>query len=561
VPALDYRLGIDVGGTNTDAVILDRSDQVLAKAKVPTTPDVTGGIVTALDTVISTAGVAASRITHAMLGTTHATNAVLERRKLGRVAVIRIGAPATLGVRPMFEWPADLTAVVSAGAVIVPGGIEFDGRDLSPFDEDAVARFLSSVAGGCDGVAITSVFAPVSPRHELLAAEIVKRELGEVHVSLSHEIGSVGLLERENATILNAALVGVAGDVGRALGQALAAHSLSPLTFFAQNDGTLMALDHALRYPVLTIGSGPANSIRGAAFLTGRTDALVADVGGTSTDVGVLVNGFPRESSQGVEIGGIRTNFRMPDLVTIALGGGTALSGDDDGGRVRLGPESVGYRLLNEALIFGGSTPTLTDAAVAVGRARLGDPSRIGSWRGLLEAASRAADVELADAIDRVKTAKGDMTLIAVGGGSILIPDELPGVSEVIRPDHFDAANAIGAAIASVSGQVDRIFHFGAGGRKAALDEASAEARDHAVAAGADPETVQIVELEEIPLAYLTSPAVRIRAKAAGALGGLSADAHANARATALADAHTDAQAATPAGEPPRTRSGIQARY
>jgi N-methylhydantoinase A/oxoprolinase/acetone carboxylase beta subunit len=518
VPALDYRLGIDVGGTNTDAVILDRSDRVLAKAKVPTTPDVTAGIVAALDAVMTGSGrsdVEASRITHAMLGTTHATNAVLERRKLQRVAVIRIGAPATLGVRPMFEWPADLTAVVSAGAVVVSGGIEFDGRDLSPFDDDAVARFLGSVAGKCDAVAITSVFAPVSARHELLAAEIVKRELGEVHVSLSHEVGSVGLLERENATILNAALVQAAGDVARALGEALAAHSISPVTFFAQNDGTLMALDHALRFPVLTIGSGPANSIRGAAFLTGRTDALVADVGGTSTDIGVLVNGFPRESSQGVEIGGIRTNFRMPDLVTIALGGGTVLH------EAGLGPESVGYRLRDEALVFGGSIPTLTDAAVAAGRARLGDPARTGPFARPLADAIRLADAELADAIDRVKTAKGDLTLIAVGGGSILIPDELPGVSEVIRPDHFDAANAIGAAIASVSGQVDRIFHFGPGGRKAALAEAGAEARDHAVAAGADPDTVRIVELEEIPLAYLTSPAVRIRAKAAGALGGL----------------------------------------
>ncbi|HUC57346.1 MAG TPA: hydantoinase/oxoprolinase family protein [Streptosporangiaceae bacterium] len=515
MPALNYRLGIDVGGTNTDAVILDRDDQVLGKAKVPTTPDVTGGIVAALDAVIAGSDADKSKITHAMLGTTHATNAVLERRKLQRVAVIRIGAPATLGVRPMFEWPADLTAVVSAGAAIVAGGIEFDGRDLSPFDEDAVARFLASVAGQCDAVAITSVFAPVSARHELLAAEIAKRELGDVHVSLSHEIGSVGLLERENATILNAALVAVAGDVARALGQALAAHDLSPVTFFAQNDGTLMALDHALRYPVLTIGSGPANSIRGAAFLTGRTDALVADVGGTSTDVGVLVNGFPRESSQGVEIGGIRTNFRMPDLVTIALGGGTVLHEE------RLGPESVGYRLRDEALVFGGSTPTLTDAAVAAGRASLGEGKRTAPFAELLEDALRRSDTELADAIDRVKTAKGDLTLIAVGGGSILIPDELPGVSEVIRPAHFDAANAIGAAIASVSGQVDRIFHFGPGGRKAALDEASAEARDHAVAAGADPDTVEIVELEEIPLAYLTSPAVRIRAKAAGALGGL----------------------------------------
>jgi hypothetical protein len=128
----------------------------------------------------------------------------------------------------------------------------------------------------------------------------------------------------------------------------------------------------------------------------------------------------------------------------------------------------------------------------------------------------------LADAIDRVKTAKGDRALVAVGGGSILVPDDIPGVSEVIRPEHFDAANAIGAAIASVSGQVDRIFHFGADGRTAALAEAREEAREHAVAAGADPDTVQLVELEEIPLAYLTTPAVRVRAKAAGALGGLA---------------------------------------
>ena len=515
----DHRLGIDVGGTNTDAVILDRDDRVIANAKVACTPDITGGITAALDAVLRSPGADATRIGHVMLGTTHATNAVLERKHLHRVAVIRIGGPATHGIRPMFEWPRDLAGTVSVGETIVDGGIEFDGRDLAPFDSDAVARFLGKVAADADGVAITSVFAPVSPRHELLAAEVVKRELGEVHVSLSHEIGSVGLLERENATILNAALVGVASDVAHALSQALAVHDLRPVTFFAQNDGTLMALDHALRYPVLTIGSGPANSIRGAAFLTGITDVLVADVGGTSTDVGVLVNGFPRESSQGVEIGGIRTNFRMPDLVTIALGGGTVLSGD--AGEIRVGPASVGYRLLDEALVFGGATPTLTDSAVAAGRAALGDGGRVARHRRLLDGALHKADAMLADAIDRVKTAKGDRALIAVGGGSILVPDDIPGVSEVIRPEYFDAANAIGAAIASVSGQVDRIFHFGADGRKAALAEARDEAREHAVAAGADPDTVEIVEMEEIPLAYLTTPAVRIRVKAAGALRGL----------------------------------------
>ncbi len=398
------------------------------------------------------------------------------------------------------------------------GGWSGSHLELSPLDTDAIARFLGEVGETADGVAITSVFAPVSARHELVAAELVKRELGETHVSLSHEIGSLGLLERENATILNGALAGVARDVVRGMQDALTAHGLRPETFFAQNDGTLMGLDQAMRYPVLTIGSGPANSVRGAAFLTGRSDALVADVGGTSTDIGMLINGFPRESSYGVEIGGIRTNFRMPDLVTIALGGGTVVAGGQDG--VRVGPHSVGYRLRREALVFGGPTATLTDSAVAAGRAALGSVSETVRHQYLLGAALARADEMLADAIDRVKTSREDRPLIAVGGGSILVPDKIPGVSEVIRPEYFDAANAVGAAIASVSGQIDRIFHPGPGGRDAMLEEAREEARERAVASGADPETVRIVELEEIPLAYLTTPAVRVRVKAAGTLVG-----------------------------------------
>jgi N-methylhydantoinase A/oxoprolinase/acetone carboxylase beta subunit len=519
VPPLDCRLGIDVGGTNTDAVVLDASDRVLAKAKVACTPDIIGGITAVLEAVLQAPRVDPGRITHVMLGTTHATNAVLERRRLRRVAVIRIGAPATYAIRPLFDWPADLANVICAASVIVGGGIEFDGRDLAEFDADATARFLAGLDGAADSVAITSVFAPVSPRHELLAAELVRRELGDVHVSLSHEIGSVGLLERENATILNAALVDVAHDVTTAMTAALRVYDLSPEIFFAQNDGTLMAVDHALQHPVLTIGSGPANSIRGAAFLSGATDSLVADVGGTSTDIGVLVHGFPRESSHGVEIGGIRTNFRMPDLVTIALGGGSVVAGDP--ADPVIGPHSVGFRLSQQALVFGGQTPTLTDSAVAAGRAVLGDPGLIGRHADLLRSAARRADAILAEAIDRVKSAKGDRALIAVGGGSILIPDRLPGISDVIRPENFDAANAVGAAIASVSGQVDRIFHLGSQGREAILREATEEATDNAVAAGAEADSVQIVEIEEIPLAYLNTPTVRIRVKAAGSLGGL----------------------------------------
>jgi N-methylhydantoinase A/oxoprolinase/acetone carboxylase beta subunit len=208
----------------------------------------------------------------------------------------------------------------------------------------------------------------------------------------------------------------------------------------------------------------------------------------------------------------------MPDLVTIALGGGTTVTRDD--GRLIIGPRSVGYLLQQEALVFGGTTPTLTDSAVAAGRVSLGQSRLAGPHQRMLTEALARADVMVADAIDRMKTSKADRPLVAVGGGSILLPDRIPGISEVVRPEHFDVANAVGAAIASVSGQVDRIFHLESGGRQAALDEACDEARQRAVAAGADPDTVQIIEREEIPLAYLTTPAVRIRVKVAGVLGG-----------------------------------------
>ena len=106
MPAIDWRLGIDVGGTNTDAVIMDTADRLIAKAKVPSTPDITGGITAAIDAVLSAPGVEPGRISHVMLGTTHATNAVLERKNLRRIAVIRIGGPATHSIRPMFELAA-----------------------------------------------------------------------------------------------------------------------------------------------------------------------------------------------------------------------------------------------------------------------------------------------------------------------------------------------------------------------------------------------------------------------------------------------------------------------
>ncbi|MEV7967666.1 hydantoinase/oxoprolinase family protein [Sphaerisporangium sp. NPDC088356] len=508
---MTLRIGIDVGGTNTDAAVLDEADRIVARAKRPTSADITGGLRAALAAVLDELGDRSGEVSRVMLGTTHATNAILERRSLGRVAVIRLGAPATTSIPPLSDWPADLRRAVAAGAVIVRGGYFVDGRPIAPLDTDAVRRFLNEPRDGVpvEAVAVTGVFSPASADQEKRVAEIVLAELGQdIAISLSHEIGSLGLLERENATVLNAALYGVARDVTGGLRQALDERGLAVETFFAQNDGTLMAVDYAARYPVLTIGSGPANSLRGAAFLSGVSDAIVADVGGTSTDLGVLAGGFPRESAAAVEIGGVTTNFRMPDILSVALGGGTVVG---EG----LGPRSVGYRITEEALAFGGPTPTMTDAAIAAGRGTVGTHSVAASER--LSRAVRLADEMVFDAVDRIALGKADRPLIAVGGGSFILPASVPGVSEVIRPADAAVANAVGAAIALASGRFETIAPAGAG-RAAAVERAKEEVAARAVAAGADSGRVEIVELTEVPLSYLPEPAVRVHVKAAGPL-------------------------------------------
>ncbi|MCS7050548.1 MAG: hydantoinase/oxoprolinase family protein [Thermomicrobium sp.] len=511
------RLGIDVGGTNTDAVLLDRGE-LLAWTKHPTTPDVSRGILAAVRHVLARANAAPHEIDAVMLGTTQFTNAVVQRRHLARIAVLRLGLPATTSIPPLEDWPDDLRELVAAYSAMLPGGHQFDGREISPLDWHLLEQVVDELrAHRVESVAVSAVFSPAVPTHEDAVSAFLAERLPGLRVTRSREIGRIGLLERENAAALNAALVPLAERTVDSFRRALAELGVEAPLYLSQNDGTLMAAEHAARYPVLTFASGPTNSMRGAAVLSGLRDAIVLDVGGTTTDGGALVNGFPREASFAVTIGGVRTNFRMPDLVSIGLGGGSLVSAD---GSV-VGPRSIGYRLTSEALVFGGSTLTASDIAVAAGRAQFGDPKRVAALPpDLVQRAIATIDRQLTDLVDRLKTSAQPVPVIVVGGGSVLVPERVEGASEIIRPRHAAVANAVGAAIAHVSGEIDRIVSLEGQTREAALAAACADARRAAVEAGADPATVTIVEVEDIPIAYLPSNAVRLRVKAVGDLRG-----------------------------------------
>jgi N-methylhydantoinase A/oxoprolinase/acetone carboxylase beta subunit len=502
------RLGIDVGGTNTDAALV-ADGRILHAVKVPTTEDVTGGIVAAMRAVLVAVDASVDAV---MIGTTHFVNAVVQRRGLAPVAAIRVGLPATSGLPPFTDWPDDLAAPVAGLSWLVEGGHDYDGRRFMPLDIAAVRAAAREMrARGLTQAAVTAMFSPLTQEDEAAVASILRDEIPGVSVTCSHLLGGIGLLERENAAALNAAIIPLARETIGGFERAMRETGIAAPLYITQNDGTVAGASQAAQFPVFSFASGPTNSMRGAAYLSAWRNAVVVDVGGTTTDFGHLQGSFPRQANAAVRIGGVRTLFRMPDVMSIGLGGGSLV----DPGTTGIGPRSVGYRLTEQALVFGGDQLTMTDIAVAAGLLDLGDRARVRHLSSdLVDAVLARAASMIEDHVDRMKTDAGDVVLIAVGGGAFLVPQTLAGVRDVVRLEHGGCANAVGAAIAQVSGEVDQVFQGLT--RDAALSQARAIAERRAVDAGAAAASLTLVEAEDIPIAYLPGNAIRARVKVVG---------------------------------------------
>lgn len=516
----NYRIGIDVGGTNTDAVLMERN-KVLAATKQPTTEDVTSGIKNALSAILQDSGISPSDIQAVMIGTTHFTNAVVERKHLTKTAVIRICLPATTSVPPFSDWPTDIRKIIDAGSYMVKGGYEFDGREINPLDENHIKEIaLELKEKSITSVVLNSVFSPVNDDVEKRTAKLFTSHYPECRVVLASEVGRIGLLERENAAILNASLLPLSEKTVTAFSIALKSCGLNCPFFITQNDGTLMNAEFVKQFPVLTFASGPTNSMRGAVFLSGEQDAIIVDIGGTTTDVGLVQSAFPRQASMSVYVGGIRTNFRMPDMVSVGLGGGSRVELIENltGPTSKVGPQSVGYRIIEEALVFGGSQITATDIAVAARRADVGDPTLVNYIDPkLVNSALTEIDQIIFETVEKNRLSSANIPVIVVGGGSILSPDQI-GTLQVIKPNHYAVANAVGAAIAQVSGEVDKIYSLSDVNRSDALSDAIAIASQKAIQAGAMASSIKVVDQEDVPLAYLPGNATRIHIKVVGDL-------------------------------------------
>ena len=507
------RIGLDVGGTHTDAVLMDGTT-VVARTKATTTADVASGIEAALRVILAECDPAAVDLL--TIGTTQFTNAVIERKQLSKVAAVRVCLPAGRGLMPRSDWPGDLVKSTDGGSYLLHGGHLYDGRELAPLDDAEVTALIRSLNDAKPAAVVVScAFSPAQPALEVTLVDRLRAALPDTPICPSHQIGGLGLIERENAAILNAALLAFADRVANALTGSSSRLGLRCPVYVSQNDGTLITLERLRHYPALTFASGPTNSIRGAWALTGLSDAIVIDIGGTTSDIGVLKNGFPRQSNLVIDVGGIRTNFRMPDVLATGLGGGSLVSDD---GRT-CGPQSVARDLRQKALCFGGDVMTLTDIAVSRGRLAISDAAVTSPvTEALCDIVDETILAKLNAAVDQMKPGGAILPVILVGGGAALVPGDNLAGCPIVRPDNADVANAIGASIAQVSGEAEMLHVASKQSRSEVVELVTARAETAAVSAGAAVDTLSTINVEALDIPYMAAETTRIRVTVVGDL-------------------------------------------
>ncbi|MCE2749513.1 MAG: hydantoinase/oxoprolinase family protein [Rhodobacter sp.] len=334
-----YFLGVDTGGTYTDAVIVDEAaDRVIGTAKSLTTRgDLALGIGRAVDAALSGAGVAAHQVRLVSLSTTLATNALVEGQG-GRVALVFIGFD---------DGDLDrggLTGALRGDPVIrLAGGHGHAGQETAPLDLTALEAAVSGLAPEVMGFAVASRFATRNPGHEVAARALIRRVTGRP-VTCSHELSAqLNGPKRALTAVLNARLIGMIDRLVAACERHLVLIGIDAPLMVVRGDGALISAAMVRERPIETILSGPAASIVGARWLTGESDALVSDIGGTTTDVALLRGGLPRIDPQGARVGPYRTMVEAVAMRTTGLGGDSEVHLQTEGlqGGLRLGPRRL----------------------------------------------------------------------------------------------------------------------------------------------------------------------------------------------------------------------------
>ncbi len=514
-----HSLGIDVGGTNTDFAIVDNSGKLLCSHKTYSTYPIEEGITVGLAVLRTRYPNEYASIGCVNIGTTQVANAVLEANRLSSVGVIRMNGCLTPQPQPAYDWPEELRKAIVVRCRPIGGGFECDGRPMSHFSLREVSRAVDELLSmGAETLAVAGSFSPIYPEQELEIGRYIEKMLGpEFPYTLSHMIGGMGIIEREKATILNSALIPLLGHSFRGLASLVRSCGLNVEVWMTQNNGTLFSVEEAGRYPLKTVSAGPTNSFIGGSKLAIANNAIVIDVGGTSTDIGVVESGVLRRSLRATAIGGVSLTFSMPDSCSMAIGGGTHI-GKGAMGKWIVGPKSCGHSLPEVSQIFGGSQLTLTDLSCVLGDMEVTDGlvSRVKIGRSEADDIVRSIGKQTVWEIYKLSRGTQNSSVVLVGGAA--------GVLKRILQEEFTTslslapfsavANAYGAALTEIG--ATKTCVVAQENRLKVLDLLRQEAIDQAIKNGANPNGVRITQVEMTPIPYSANHLTKLVVDASG---------------------------------------------
>ncbi len=513
-----YTIGIDIGGTHIDGVLLDNQGKNHAWGKTTTTALLNEGVKIILEQLLKQAAIPPNAIDSVVIGTTHATNAILEGKDLLKVGLLRLldGKPRFPSAG--FGWPHFLKQKVIGACETCEGGYECDGRASSRFNRQEIkAAIQGLLENEVEAISVVGAFSPLNGYQEQEVGILIQELAGaEFPFSLSHQIGGIGLIERENAALLNSALKKVIANGFNSMECVLKQLNIQASLWLTQNNGSLLSLEDAIHFPIKTIGAGPTNSFMGASRLCGIHEAIVVDIGGTSTDIGIIEGGYARSSLQAAAIGGVPLHFAMPDMVSLALGGGSHVQ-IRDGQSFQVGPQSVSRKLQQLSRVFGGPTLTLTDAGVAAGCLLVEGGKRDKIGLSSLEAKEIVKDVcqQIHQSILRLRGNRHEFPVILVGGGASLLQPLFQDFGlKGWMPAEAAVANAYGAGLAEVSSLVDVVVSLKE--REKILEQLKEQAKAQAIAKGADPNQVRIAAVSILPFAYTSEALAKVVMTASG---------------------------------------------
>jgi N-methylhydantoinase A len=376
-----YRLGVDVGGTFTDLLLLDERSGRFWRHKTPSTPhDSSEGVLTGVREICAAAGVSLDEVSVFLHGTTVATNAVLE----GKGA--RVGLVVTEGYRQVLQiarslvpgglaawivWPKPEPMALLEDTVEIKGRMNAAGEEIRPLDDaDIRAKLEYLKKNGVQALTVSLINAYVNGAHERRVAELAREILPGVPISLSHEVlPEMQEYERTLTTVANAAVRPVVGRYVHNLRENLRAVGFKGRLALLRSDGGLMSSEKAEEHPVSLLMSGPAGGVTGALWVAknaGLKNILTLDVGGTSTDVALIENGEPRRVRT-TDVGHLTVRASSLDVKTVGAGGGSIAYVPELTKALRVGPASAGAVPGPVAYGMGGTKPTVTDANVVLG--------------------------------------------------------------------------------------------------------------------------------------------------------------------------------------------------